>query len=105
MVVALVVVTGLAVGFARLDRGHQAPAPAPTPVPAPPDDRAEKAAREVRRHLDDLVQYLRDTEASHVAHVPMPALHELPPLPSDCLPEEAVADLPADNTPVEDTAS
>jgi hypothetical protein len=104
-VVLLLTVTGLAVGFARLDAVRQAAPPEPAPVAAPEPDRADEAARQVRRYFEDLAQYLRETEAIAVPHVALPPLHQLPPLPSEFLPEQAVADLPTDSGAAEDASS
>jgi hypothetical protein len=104
-VVLLVTVTGLAVGFARLDGVRQAASRPSAAVAPEAADPADEAARQVRRYLDDLVCYLRETETVGVPHAALPPLDELPPLPSELLPEETVADLPADAAAGEDISS
>jgi len=96
MVVLLVAVTGLAVGFTRLDAVRRAPAKAAQV--APPADRGDKDAETIRRCLDEVVRYLEETETASVPPLTLPPLHELPPLPHELLPEETTADLSADPT-------
>ena len=96
MVLLLVAVTGLAVGFTRLDAVRRAPAKAGPVAPPPAADRGDKDAETIRRCLDAVVRYLEDTEAASVPPQTLPPLQELPPLPRELLPEETTADLSAD---------
>jgi hypothetical protein len=95
MVVLLVAVTGLAVGFTRLDAVRRAP-PMAAPVAPPPTDRGNKDAETIRRCLDEVVRYLEETENANVPPLTLPPLQELPPLPRELLPDETTADLSAD---------
>jgi hypothetical protein len=90
MVVLLVAVTGLAVGFTRLDRVRRSPQRAAPAAPQSADAQA-KDAETIRRCLDDLVRYLQEAETVSVTPTALPPLEELPSLPSEFLPEETAA--------------
>jgi hypothetical protein len=94
MVVLLVAVTGLAVGFTRLDAVRRAP-PKATAIAPPPADREDKDADTIRRCLDEVVRYLEETETDSVPPQALPPLQELPPLPRELLPEASTSDLSA----------
>jgi hypothetical protein len=92
--VLLVAVTGLAVGFTRLDGGRRLPPPpkAAPAAPRPAADTHAKDAETIRRCLDDVVRYIEEAETVSVPPMTLPPLQELPPLPSELLPEETPAD-------------
>jgi hypothetical protein len=95
MVVLLLAVTGLAAGFTRLDRVRLPPKAGPA-APRPAADTHAKDAETIRRCLNDLLRYLEEAESVSVTPMTLPPLQELPPLPSELLPEESTADLSAD---------
>ena len=93
-VVLLVVVTGLALGFTRLDAVRRAPAAPPAPVAAAaPADTPAEDGKKLRQLLDELLRYLEENECTDVPYVRLPPLHELPPLPPELLPETTTAEL------------
>ncbi len=97
-VVLLVVVTGVVVGFSRFG---EPPQPPPVPRIVEGQDEAEEGAR----YLRDWALYLdAEINRSTAQAVPLPPLHELPPLPSEFLPPsasvEASLDAPETDGPV-----
>jgi hypothetical protein len=95
-VVLLVAVTGLALGFTRLDAVRREPPAPPAAVAAPPADTSLEDGKKLRQYLDEFLRFLEENEATDVPYVRLPPLHELPPLPPELLPETTTAELPTD---------
>ena len=85
-VVLLLAVTGLAVGFTRLDAVRRTPAPTSAVVVSPVRDTTAEDSKKLREFLDEFVRFLDENE-SEVPFVTLPPLQEWPLLPNDLLPE------------------
>jgi hypothetical protein len=87
IIVSLVGLTGVVVGFARLDRDGDRPAVAPA---QPVVDFAEADAEQGERSLRDFVELLEEGARTGTSQWRgMPPLDQLPPLPSELLPAHA----------------
>jgi hypothetical protein len=92
-VVLLVAMTALVAGFARLDSAHRPP-PARAPAPQRPAEPPPRDAEPLYRYLDEMLEFLKETESARVTPLRLPPLDKLPPLPAELLPaEETAADL------------